>query len=226
MSEGHRVNSSCGTAEPIRHYTVDSKEVPSPGKLPGHLGGALCVHKQNQFGTGTSLRLNHFLCSLSKNELYFSSRSETGNIGTWLFGGFFSFLVSGSFPRKTQKMKHLFFFPVRQFLLFWEEVQGSGENRSRPGFVRSKRRQEMRSPATQPSAQSRTRQKTRVCDRSVRSPVTAPRTGSPSACKALCFGERRRDDFPSGRNRELPRREYVGLFSLHRAKGRWQRWCH
>jgi len=73
VSEVHRVNYSSGAAGPILNYTADSKEVPSPGKLPGHLGGALCVHKQNQFGTGTSLRLNHFLCSLSKNELYFSS---------------------------------------------------------------------------------------------------------------------------------------------------------
>lgn len=73
MPEVYWANYSSGAAGPILNYTADSKEVPSPGKLPGHLGGALCVHKQNQFGTGTSLRLSHFLCSLSKNELYFSS---------------------------------------------------------------------------------------------------------------------------------------------------------
>lgn len=111
MSEGHRVNSSCGTAEPIRNYTVDSKEVPSPGKLPGHLGGALCVHKQNQFGTGTSLRLNHFLCSLSKNELYFSSRSETGNIGTWLFWGFLLLPCVWKLSQKNRENETFIFLP-------------------------------------------------------------------------------------------------------------------
>lgn len=56
MPEGHGVNDSSGAAGPSLHRAADPKAVPSLGKPAGHLGGAVCVHRQNQFGTGTSLR--------------------------------------------------------------------------------------------------------------------------------------------------------------------------